>query len=174
MPRGSDTNGVKQAIRPIEVLLVESDPAEVVVIKQSFLTTKIINNVRVVENGERALEYLQQRGTFSQVRRPDLLLMNWLLPQMTGFELLQAIRSVENLASLPVAVLSAAEDPREVESARALNASWYIAKPVDGGHLLNMVRGSPHLWLCVVTVPDAEILLRRRPQGGPWGPDGAT
>lgn len=141
---------------------MENDPAEVVVIKESFLAARIINNVRVVENGERALEYLHRRGTFNRVLRPDLLLLDWSLPEMRGPALLTSLRADGQFAGLPVAVLSDREDRREVEQAQALKADWFIAKPIDAMQLVNLVSSSADLWLCMVAIPDSALSHKRR------------
>jgi CheY-like chemotaxis protein len=154
------TGVVRHAVRPIEVLLVESQPAEVVVIKESFVAAKIINNVRVVESGEQAVEYLRRRGPFAAAVQPDLMLLNWWLPEMSGLELLALMRADAQLASLPVAMLSTSEDPRDVERAQALQANWFISKPIDGEHLMRIVRASAGLWMCIVTSPDGASMRR--------------
>jgi CheY-like chemotaxis protein len=150
-------------VRPIELLLVQSEPAEVLVVKESLIAAKIINNLRIVDSGERAMDYLQRRGAYAGARRPDLLLLNWHLPQMSGLKVLTAVRADAELASLPVAVLGGSEEPQQLvqAQARALGANWFVMKPIDAGTLLDIVRASAELWLCIVSVPEVPVLLRR-------------
>lgn len=154
---------VRQSVRPIEILLVQSSASEVVLVREAMLLARIINNVRVVDDAELALSYLHRRGRFDNAPRPDLLLVDNALPGRSGLDLLAVLRDETEFACLPVAILSDCEDPGVIERARALRADWFITKPVDADHLIRVVCSSSRLGLCLVALPDAALPNDDRP-----------
>ena len=56
--------------RPVEILLVEDDPADVLLTQEALLGSKIRNNLHVVDDGVEALAFLRQEGTYRDVPRP--------------------------------------------------------------------------------------------------------
>ena len=79
--------------RPIEVLLVEDNPADVRLTKEAFLEGRIANHLNVVHDGVEAVEYLQRRGQFRDATRPDLILLDLNLPRKSGREVLEEIKA---------------------------------------------------------------------------------
>jgi two-component system response regulator len=60
--------------RPIEILLVEDSPADVLITREAFMDAKLLNTLHVVEDGIQALEFLRRQGAYAAVPRPDLIL----------------------------------------------------------------------------------------------------
>lgn len=87
--------------------------------------------VREAENGREALEQLDEMPC-----PPCVLLLDLMMPVMTGSELLVALRERHRFASLPVVVISAGGQP-----AQAPDAKQFMRKPVDPKTLLAVVRG---------------------------------
>lgn len=144
---------VRQLLRPIEILLVQSRAAEVLLVREAMLRARIVNNVRVATDADLALSYLYRRGRFADAVRPDLLIVDTVLPGRSGLDLLAGIRDDAELADLPVGILSDVEDASLIERARALRADWFITKPLDADQLIRMVCSSSGLGLCLVSLP---------------------
>ena len=83
-------------------------------------------------NGREALDYL--RGP----ERPELILLDLMMPVMNGWQLLASLRQTAGLAAVPVVLLSADADLKQ--RARELGVAGYVRKPVDVETLLNVVR----------------------------------
>ena len=72
---------------PVEILLVEDNPGDVRLTLEALKEGRLINSVHVVEDGEAAIEFLYQRGTYENVPRPSLILLDLNLPKRDGREL---------------------------------------------------------------------------------------
>lgn len=83
--------------------------------------------VAIANDGRRALEYLKQH------RKPDLIILDLMMPVMNGWELRSAIREIPALASIPVVVMTALGDPQVIE------ADAIIRKPIDLERMLKIV-----------------------------------
>src|SRR3954447_6674442 len=91
---------------PIEVLLVEDDPGDVLMTREAFEEHKVNNRLTVVSDGAEALSYLRQEGEYADAVRPDLILLDLNLPRRDGREVLAEIKADEELRRIPVVVLT--------------------------------------------------------------------
>ena len=114
-------------LAPPVVLLVEDDPGDVLLTRESLPGS----DVRVVDDGEAAVDFLRRHGRFHDAPRPDLVLLDLNLPRMDGLELLGTIKRDENLRSIPVVVLTTSDAEDDVVRSYALHANAYVTKPVD-------------------------------------------
>jgi len=139
--------------RPIEILLVEDSPSDANLIQISFKQAKIANNLRWVEDGETALDYLLQQGDYTNSPRPDLIVLDLNLPGMDGQELLTTVKSDPTLKRIPVIVLTTSEDEEDILKSYELNANCYITKPIDIQQFMRMVQLLEEFWLAAVQLP---------------------
>ena len=139
--------------RSIEVLLVEDDPGDVLMTKEAFADYKLSNNLHVVNDGTEAMNYLRRQGEHTAAPRPDLVLLDLNLPRMDGREVLQAIKSDPELASIPVVVLTTSEAEEDVLRSYSLHANAYVTKPVDFERFIQVVRQIDDFFVTVVRLP---------------------
>ena len=92
--------------RLVQILLVEDNPADARLTQEAIRDTEFRYQLHLAEDGEEAMEFLHQEGEFSDVPRPDLILLDLNLPGMDGREVLAEIKSDEDLGSIPVVVLT--------------------------------------------------------------------
>ena len=93
----------------IRILHVEDDPAHAELIRRGFAEHRLASEIHHVDNGQAALDYLQQKGEFSDPESsptPDVVLLDLRLPGMDGLEILERIRAEEQTADLPVVILT--------------------------------------------------------------------
>ena len=139
--------------RQIEVLLVEDDPGDVVMTREAFQDYKVRNQLHVVNDGTEAMAFLRQEGEFAGRPRPDLVLLDLNLPKMDGREVLEAIKSDPELASIPVVVLTTSENEDDVLRSYSLHANAYVTKPVDFERFIDVVRQIDDFFISVVRLP---------------------
>jgi CheY-like chemotaxis protein len=139
--------------RQIEVLLVEDDPGDVLMTKEAFEDHKLSNQLHVVTDGVEAMEFLRHTGEHADAPRPDLVLLDLNLPRMDGREVLQAIKSDPELASIPVVILTTSEAEEDVLRSYSLHANAYVTKPVDFDRFIQVVRQIDEFFVTVVRLP---------------------
>lgn len=139
--------------RPIEILLVEDNPGDVRLTQEALKAGKIANHLSVVEDGERALEFLRQAGRYHDTARPDLILLDLNLPRKDGRELLTDIKQDPVLRKIPVVVLTTSQADEDICRAYSLNCNCYVTKPVNFDQFVEVVKSIQDFWFTVVTLP---------------------
>ncbi|MDQ1625614.1 MAG: hypothetical protein QOJ49_1112 [Actinomycetota bacterium] len=139
--------------RQIEVLLVEDDPGDVLMTREAFEDHKVQNQLHVVNDGVEAMAFLRREGEHAQAPRPDLVLLDLNLPRMDGREVLNAIKSDPDLASIPVVILTTSEAEEDVLRSYSLHANAYVTKPVDFERFIKVVRQIDEFFVTVVRLP---------------------
>jgi len=139
--------------RLIEILLVEDNPADVRLTMEALKESKIRNQLNVAENGVEALEYLRQEGKFAGKATPDIILLDLNLPKKDGREVLEEIKSDEQLRRIPVVILTTSQAEQDILRAYDLHANCYIQKPVDLDQFLRVIRSIEDFWLTIVKLP---------------------
>lgn len=142
-----------QPERQVEVLLVEDDPGDVLMTREAFADYKLRNRLHVVDDGVAAMAFLRQEGEYAGSPRPDLVLLDLNLPKMDGREVLEAIKSDADLASIPVVVLTTSEAEDDVVRSYSLHANAYVTKPVDFERFIEVVRQIDDFFVTVVRLP---------------------
>ena len=138
---------------PIDVLLVEDDPADELITREAFQDNKIGNTLYVVRDGQEALDFLFRRGQYQDAVRPDLILLDLNLPKYDGREVLQVIKNDEGLASIPVVVLTTSSAEEDILRSYRLHANAYVPKPVDLDQFVAAIRQIDDFFLTVVRLP---------------------
>ncbi|MEZ0073500.1 response regulator [Planotetraspora sp. GP83] len=138
---------------PIEVLLVEDDPGDVLLTQEAFAYNKVGNRLHVVNDGEQALAFLRGEGLYGSAPRPDLILLDLNLPRVDGFEVLQEIKNDPALRGIPVVILTTSEAEQDVLRGYDLHANAYVSKPVDFDQFIRVVRQIDDFWVTVVKLP---------------------
>ena len=139
--------------RPIEILLVEDDPGDVLITSEALEQSKLVNNLHTVENGEEAVAYLRREGAYADAVRPDLVLLDLNLPRRDGREVLAEIKADPDLRRIPVVVLTTSSAEEDVLRSYDLHANAYITKPVDFARVVDVVRQVDEFFFTVVRLP---------------------
>jgi CheY-like chemotaxis protein len=138
---------------PINVLLVEDDPGDVLMTREAFEDHKLRNNLFVVTDGVEAMRFLRQQDEFADVPVPDLVLLDLNLPKMDGREVLAAIKEDPALRAIPVVVLTTSEAEEDVVRSYTLHANAYVTKPVDFESFVSVVQQIDDFFVSVVRLP---------------------
>ncbi len=140
--------------KPIEVLLVEDDPGDVLMIREAFADNKLNNRLTVVSDGEQASDLLHRRGRYAKATRPDLILLDLNLPRKDGREVLAEIKSEQSLRCIPVVILTTSEAEEDILRSYELHANAYVTKPVDFDSFIKVVRQIDDFFVTVVKLPN--------------------
>lgn len=144
----------KQQIHPIEILLVEDNPGDVILTREAFSEAKICNNIHVAQDGEEAIAYLQKEAGYEDSKKPDLILLDLNLPKIDGREVLDKVKSNDNLKRIPVVVLTSSEAEQDIIKTYDLHANSYVVKPIDLDQFIKVVNAVENFWFSVVTLPN--------------------
>jgi len=139
--------------KPVEILLVEDSPTDVLLAKEALEDSKIFNNLHAVTDGVEAMAFLRRLGAHAHATRPDLILLDLNLPRKDGREVLAEIKNDESLKRIPVVVLTTSKSEADVMRAYDLHANCYIVKPVNFERFAEVVRHIDTFWFAVVTLP---------------------
>jgi chemotaxis family two-component system response regulator Rcp1 len=140
---------------PIEILLVEDSPDDIVLTTEALKDGKVRNRVSVVEDGEEAMAFLRREGRHATAPRPDLILLDLNLPRKSGREVLAEVKQDPKLKRIPVVVMTTSSSEKDILQAYNCHANCYVTKPVDLDQFLGVIRSIESFWLTVVKLPAA-------------------
>lgn len=124
------------------ILLVEDDTVDVMTTKRSLIEIHVTNSVIVAENGEEALQWLQD----TTHERPCLVLLDLNMPKMGGIEFLRLMRQHETWRRIPVVVLTTSSDEQDKIESFNLGVAGYMLKPVDYRQFVEVVKTINLYW----------------------------
>lgn len=140
--------------RPIEILLVEDDPGDVIIAKEALEQSKLVNNLHVAMNGDEALEFLRREGEHADAPKPDLVLLDLNLPRRDGREVLAEVKADPDLRRIPVVILTTSQAEEDIIKSYDLHANAYVTKPVDFAQFVRVVQQIDEFFFTVVSLPD--------------------
>jgi two-component system, chemotaxis family, response regulator Rcp1 len=143
----------KSLPRHIEILLVEDSPADILLTREAFQESRIVNTIHVAEDGIQAMDFLFKRGEYASAPRPDLILLDLNLPRKNGREVLAEIKADSELKKIPIVVLTTSNADEDILRAYNLNANCYVVKPVGFDNFMQAMQSIRHFWFSVVTLP---------------------
>ena len=138
----------------VEILLVEDNPGDADLAKETLETSKLRNNLHVVPDGEKAMKFLRLEEPYSDVPRPDIILLDLNLPRKDGREVLAEIKQDEDLKRIPVVVLTSSQADEDILRSYNLHANCYITKPLDFKQFTKVVHSIESFWLTIVRLPN--------------------
>ena len=139
--------------KPIEILLVEDNPGDVVLMNEALQEAKVANDLHVARDGVEALAFLHRDDPYATAPRPDLILLDLNLPRKDGREVLAEIKADPTLHSIPVVVLTTSHADADILTAYDLHANCYISKPVDLDQFMRVVQAIDDFWFTIVKLP---------------------
>jgi CheY-like chemotaxis protein len=142
--------------QPVEVLLVEDNPADARLTLTALRDAGSPSEVHVVTDGEEALAFLKREGKHVDAARPDLVFLDLSLPRVDGYQVLEAMKADPSLRRIPVVVVSGSRS--EVDIARAYDdqISAYLIKPPGVNEYFAAIRSLKELWFHAAALPPRE------------------
>ncbi|MEO7143491.1 MAG: response regulator [Bryobacteraceae bacterium] len=116
---------------PIVILLVEDNPGDVFLVRRALKKHGLPAELTIAEDGQSAIQFVEQADADSRIRCPNLILLDLNLPRATGTLVLQKLKESFRCAAIPVIVMTSSDSPLDQEAAAQLGADYYFPKPTD-------------------------------------------
>lgn len=142
--------------RPIIILIADDDAEDRMLIKEALDESRLTNAVQFVENGEELMDYLHNRGNFTDKEKyptPGLILLDLNMPKKDGREALKEIKADDHLRVLPVVVLTTSKAEEDILRTYNLGVSSFITKPVSFSSLVDVMKTLSKYWFEIVELP---------------------
>jgi CheY-like chemotaxis protein len=142
--------------KPVVILMAEDDPDDRFLSKEALDEARLANDLRFVEDGEELMDYLRQRGKYSdqaESPRPGLILLDLNMPRKDGREALEEIKAEPDLRSIPVIVLTTSKAEEDILRSYEMGVSGYITKPVTLTGLIQIMKTIGKYWFEIVELP---------------------
>jgi CheY-like chemotaxis protein len=141
------------ASEPIEILLVEDNPAEIRLTVEGLKEGRIANRLHSVTDGDMALDFLYRRGAYKSAPRPDLILLDLNLPGIDGRTVLRQIKEDPELKVTPIVIITSSEAESDIIKSYEAHANCFISKPIDFAGFAQVIRSIENFWFTVVRLP---------------------
>ena len=117
--------------RPIEILLVEDNPADVELAQRTLRDSQFSLNISVSRDGQEAMNALRREGEFAAAPRPDLVLLDLNMPRKNGREVMAEMVADPNLREIPIMILTSTQAEQDLLQYENYDPSRYCSKPLD-------------------------------------------
>jgi two-component system, chemotaxis family, response regulator Rcp1 len=148
----SDQSRVSSS-RQLEVLVVQSNPADTVLTLEAFKVAGLTSGLHCVTDGDDALMYVRREGKYTQDAIPDLIFLDLSHPRISGLEVLKILKSTPSLMHIPIVVAAGSDDPEFVRNVYALNGNCFMRKPEELTEFARFIKACYQFWSSVVTLP---------------------
>jgi DNA-binding response OmpR family regulator len=130
------------------ILLVEDNADDEALTLRALRRHNIAADVHVVRDGAEALRYLfpEDADRDSTVRMPVVMLLDLMLPKVSGLDVLKRVRSADRTKLLPVVVLTSSDEERDIVKSYELGANSYVCKPVGFDQFSDTVSRLGQYW----------------------------
>lgn len=142
--------------RRLDILVVEDNPPDVVLLQSTCPDIFSLHAVHVVNDGEAALNFMEQRGPFVTAPRPHLIILDINIPRVDGIEVLTALKANPALRSIPVIVFTTARAGDLIARAYARGANAVMSKPDNLDGYEEICKALDQYWLRMVLPPNLE------------------
>jgi CheY-like chemotaxis protein len=145
---------MKAAGKEVTIVMIEDDEGHARLIEKNVRRAGVNNEIVPFTNGNAALDYIlgtDRSGTSNQDRYL-LILLDLNLPDMSGIDILEKVKSNPYSKRLPVVILTTTDDEREIQRCYDLGANVYITKPVDYDSFAHAIK-QLGLFFAVMQIP---------------------
>ena len=146
--------------QPITILLADDDEEDRMLTADALEESRVVNDLRFVEDGDELLDYLYHRGKYSDpstAPAPGLILLDLNMPRKDGREALREIKADPDLRRIPIVVLTTSKAEEDIYRTYDLGANSFVTKPVSFEGLVNVMRDIGRYWIEIVELPPNHI-----------------
>lgn len=142
--------------KPIIILMAEDDPDDRLLVREAFEESRLLNELRFVEDGEELLDYLRLQKGYADPEsapKPGLILLDLNMPRKDGREALREIKADPELRRIPIVVMTTSRAEEDIFRSYDMGASSYISKPVTFERLVELMKSLGNYWIEFVELP---------------------
>lgn len=136
-----------------KILLVEDNPADVRLFKEAFKESSFKNEFYSVKNSNEANDFLYHKEKYSDAPKPDIILLDINIPPTGGFDVLKKVKTNHCLRLIPVIIISASRDDRDMLCAYEYHANAFIVKPSDYDSFIKFSNSLGSFWINWARLP---------------------
>jgi DNA-binding response OmpR family regulator len=140
--------------RPMEIVLIEDSLMAARLTMGALKNSGFQHRLTWLRDGREAMEFLNQEGRYARAPQPDLVLLDLLLPEVDGAQILRNIRTAERFEGLAVVIMTSATEGRDVLIPAELRVDGYLQKPINVDEFLALIRTLKDLWAADMILPD--------------------
>lgn len=140
----------------VQVLIVEDNQEDVELIMRALRKHNLANDVKVIDDGQDALDYLMETGPYENLgihEQPKVILLDLKLPKVSGIEILRKVKSHEKTKHVPIVVLTSSKELPDLQECYELGVNSYIVKPVEFENFVKAVTDLGFYWLLLNHTP---------------------
>jgi CheY-like chemotaxis protein len=143
--------------QPIVILMADDDADDRMLTRDALEESRVLNELRFVEDGEQLMDYLLRRGEYADPQkspRPGLILLDLNMPRKDGREALKEIKAEPSLRRIPIVVMTTSKAEEDIFRSYDFGASSFITKPVTFERLVDLMKTLGEYWVEFVELPD--------------------
>jgi CheY-like chemotaxis protein len=152
MTSDPQTPNAQSIAKAIEILLVEDNPADILLTEEAFGEAHFLHRLHVARDGVEALSFLRRQGPHAHVPTPDVILLDLNMPRMGGLEVLDVLKADHALRNIPVVVLTTSRAESDIWRSYNLHANAYIPKPVTISEFVDVIKSFGSFWFSIVAL----------------------
>jgi len=140
----------------VTILMADDDEEDSMLVREALIESQLPIELYIVSNGEELMDYLYNRGQYtdnSRAPRPGLILLDLNMPKKNGLETLQDIKTDPQLRRIPVVVLTTSSAEEDIYTTYNLGANSFIIKPETYASLIEMINTLGKYWFEIVELP---------------------
>ncbi len=138
-------------MKAINILLVEDNEGDILLTREAFEESKIVNNIHVIKDGKEAVNFFEILSSKEDI--PHMILLDINLPKMSGHEVLMYIKNNERFKSIPVIMLTTSSSEKDILQSYRNHVNCYITKPIDVGDFMKAITKIEDFWINIVSIP---------------------
>lgn len=138
-------------MKTLEILLIEDNEGDILLTREAFAESKIVNAITAIRDGKAAIDYfesLQKKDGY-----PHLVLLDINLPRVSGHEVLMYIKNNDKFSSIPVIMLTTSSAEKDILQCYKNHVNCYITKPIDVADFMRAITKIEDFWINIVSIP---------------------
>jgi CheY-like chemotaxis protein len=142
--------------QPVVILMADDDADDRLLTKRALEASRVINELRFVQDGEELMDYLLRRSQYADAESapwPGLILLDLNMPRKDGREALQEIKGHPELRRIPVVIMTTSKAEEDIFRSYDLGANSFITKPVTFERLVELMKTLGAYWIEFVELP---------------------